>query len=111
MPNCFAIVGPPLCAIHHVELDGRYTEMSVLVSPSKSNGALLKGAWFTLITCDPTLIVPARGCRVIFGCTVKVSAPLPLCCGEVTCIQLAVVVPCHAHDPPVETATFPVPPV
>src|SRR5688500_2982459 len=101
MPNCFAIVGPPLCAIHHVELDGRYTEMSVLVSPSKSNGALLKGAWFTLITCDPALIVPARGCRVMFGCTVNVNVPPPVCGCDVVWIQLPLVVPCHEHPLPV----------
>src|SRR5687768_10327249 len=84
--------------------------MSVRASPSKSNCAVLSGAWLTVTTCDPMLIVVVRGNRVVFGCTLKTSCPSPVCGCDVIWIQLANVEPCHEHPPPAETFTFPVPP-
>src|SRR5687768_15372930 len=90
--------------------DGRYIDRSERASPSKSNLVPRDGDCVTETVIGPEVMVPARLLSDALGSTVKVSAPLPVCWPDVTCIQDEVVVPRQLHPPPAVTATFPLPP-
>src|SRR5688500_3620561 len=90
--------------------DGRSMDRSALAPPPKSHLVPRAGACTTAMVTGPEVIVPLRTLRPGLGSTVKLIAPLPVCCVDVLSIHGEAVDACQLQPPPAVAATARPPP-